>query len=343
MIEAPKVSPALMLQAKETIARTLSPTPLIRLNSASENGVWLKCESFQPTGSFKIRGATFKLSTLTRVERESGVVAYSTGNHAQAVAYACRAIGVQCTIVMSADAPEEKIEATCRLDAQVIMAEPSSAARRELAESIAQSSKASLIAPYDDFDVIAGQSTIAAELATQFSDLSAATVFIPIGGGGLIAGIASALRHHTPGCRIIGVEPAARGNALQSFKTGRNVASASPNMTIADAVRVSVLGDLTFPIIRRHVDDIVQVTDEEIISATLFLHDECKLVSEPAGGIALAAALKSGPERNPKIVIATGGNIALETLCSFRKRAQSRSEPEGASRAHASTRKQKDF
>jgi threonine dehydratase len=292
-------------------------TPLLAAGTTRTpcgNPIYLKAENLQPGGSFKIRGATYCLSLLTEQQRAGGVVAYSTGNHAQAVALAAKQQGIQATIVMSPDAPNYKVEATQRYGATVVMAETTSQARRELAEHLAMTQGLYLVPPYDSLDVMAGQGTIGLELLEQ---IAPAAVFVPIGGGGLIAGIAAAIKQNNPGVQIIGVEPEWENDAYQSFHLGHRVTLSTSSKSIADAIRVQTLGELTYPIIRRYVDDIVTVSEAEIASATLMATMETHLLLEPAGALGLAATLtyaKPLAQDKPVIALASGGNTTLENL-----------------------------
>lgn len=292
-------------------------TPVLAASTARTprgNPIYLKAENLQPSGSFKIRGAIYCLSLLTESQRAAGVIAYSTGNHAQAVALASQQLGIHATIVMSPDAPSFKVEATQRYGATVVMAEASSQARRKLAEHLAITQGLYLVPPYDNLDVMAGQGTIGLELLKQ---LAPAAVFVPIGGGGLIAGIAAAIKQTNPGVRIIGVEPEWENDAYQSFHRGYRVTLPTTSTSIADAVRVQTLGELTYPIICRFVDDIVTVSEAEIASATLMAALETHLLLEPAGALGLAAALTYAQplsQGKPVIALASGGNTTLENL-----------------------------
>ena len=279
-----------------------------------------KAENLLPTGSFKIRGATYRISTLSGEERLRGVVAYSTGNHAQAVAKAARDQGVAATIVMSPDVPRMKIDATERWGARVVHAEPSSEARRALAEKLAAEQGLVIVPPYDDLAVMAGQGTIGLELA---EDLPAAdtvsggiTVYVPIGGGGLLAGIAAALRQSRPEIAVIGVEPELEDDAYRSFRAGRIVALPGPSASMADAIKVQRLGALTFPLIRRFVDDIERVSEAEIAGAVLTAAGAMKILVEPGGAVGLAAAVRAaGARAGLHVAVIGGGNITLERLC----------------------------
>lgn len=306
--------------AADYLAGALGASPLVRVNhwrTASGAPILVKAESLMPTGSFKIRGATWRIATLTADERSRGVVAYSTGNHAQAVAKAASDAGIDATIVMSPDVPRAKVEATRRWGARIVMAEPSSHARRAAAERMARSEGYTLVAPYDDWRVMAGQASIAVELLQQCGERAPAAVFVPIGGGGLIAGVAAAMKQLAPHVTVIGVEPALEDDARRSLKTGRLVAMETPSESMADAIKVQCLGDLTFPLIRRYVDDIVTVDEAQIAAASLRYFDEAKLVVEPGAAVALAAALESRLDAAPGAdvaVLACGGNVTLERL-----------------------------
>lgn len=280
---------------------------------AQRCGRFLKAENLQPSGSFKIRGALHAIACLTDGQRAAGVIAYSTGNHAQAVALAARQQGINATIVMSPEAPAFKVEATRRFGAEVVMAEPTSQARRMLAEELARSRGLSLIPPYDDETVMAGQGTIGLEI---LESCMPAALFVPIGGGGLIAGIAAAVKQSNPAVRVIGVEPEWENDAWQSFQSGQKVALPAASASIADAIRVQTLGDLTYPLIRKYVDEIVTVSEAEIARATLFAAAEAHLVLEPAGALGLAAVVRYAGKlpAGPVVAVASGGNTTLSYL-----------------------------
>lgn len=306
-----------IVHARTRLLEKAMVTPLVAVGTRRTpqgNPIYLKAENLQPGGSFKIRGATYCLSLLDEQQRAAGVVAYSTGNHAQAVALASQQLGVRATIVMSPDAPSFKIEATQRYGARVVMAEASSHARRELAEHLASSERLYLVPPYDNLDVMAGQGTIGLEILEQTAP---AAVFVPIGGGGLLAGIAAAIKQMAPAVRVIGVEPEWENDAYQSFQRGHRITLAKASKSLADAVRVQMLGELTYPILCNYVDDIVTVSEQEIVAATLLAVQEAHVLLEPSGSLGLAAALTYSArveEGKPVIVIASGGNITLEAL-----------------------------
>ncbi len=309
--------------AADHLARVLAPSPLIDVSgwhTAAGAPISVKAECLMPTGSFKIRGATWCMATLTPAERARGVVAYSTGNHAQAVAKAAADAGVAATIVMSPEVPKAKIDVTEGWGARVVMAERSSHARRALAERLAHTHGYTLIAPYDDRRVMAGQASIGIELLKQCGAQPPAAVFVPVGGGGLIAGVAAAIKQLAPSVAVIGVEPALEDDARQSLRAGRLVSMEAPSASIADAIKVQCLGDLTFPLIRRYVDDIVTVQEGQIAAASLRYFNEARLVVEPGGACALAAAFESRLASLPGarvVVLACGGNITVERLAGF--------------------------
>lgn len=306
---------ALVLNSLQKIQAQLEAAGLktpVRAATISVNGrsrtIYLKAENLQPTGSFKIRGATAAVSNLSAEQRSRGVVAYSTGNHAQAVALAAQRTSVPATIIMSPDVPAEKIDGTRRYGVDVLMAEPTSEARRKLAEQHASEHRLALIPPYDDYTVISGQASIGIEIMSQCKP---SAVFVPIGGGGLIAGIAAAIKQLSPATRVIGVEPEWENDAWQSLRKGERVALSSPSQTVADAIKVQLIGEKTFPLIQRYVDDIVLVSEQQIINAIPFAEQHTGASVEPAGAVAVAAALWKSTEQDV-VAIVTGANISPE-------------------------------
>ncbi len=300
--------------AHSLLAGRVMATPLVPLGTAR---VLLKAECLQPAGSFKIRGATVRLAQLTAAERRAGVVAYSTGNHAQAVARAAADADVPATIVMSPDAPAAKVEATRGLGATVVMAAPSSAARRALAEQLARERGLALVPPYDDLAVMAGQGTIGLEILDQMAASPPAAVYVPVGGGGLLAGIAAAIKQVAPAVRVIGVEPVLEDDACRAFRSRQPVRLPGPSESIADAVKVQELGRLTLPLILAHVDDMVAVPEAAIAAACRACAEAARLVVEPSGALAAAAALAAA-DTGPIVAIASGGNITLDRLAALR-------------------------
>lgn len=291
-------------------------TPLVPLNMTNGpqgHPLLLKAECLQPSGSFKIRGATYCLSNLNEKQKKAGVITYSTGNHSQAVALAARRLGIRSTIVMSPDAPEFKIASTKAFGAEVILTEPSSDKRREVAEQLAKSKGLTLVPPYDHPDIITGQGTIGMEIMDA---LQPAAVFVPVGGGGLIAGIAMAIKQKNPSVPVIGVEPEWENDAYQSFYSGQLVSLPEASQTIADAIRVKKLGDMTFPLILNYVDEMMTVSEEQIAEATLLGIRETHLLLEPSGALGLAAALlyQNPLLEGPIVCVASGGNTTLSFL-----------------------------
>jgi threonine dehydratase len=300
-------------QARARIHPHLTPTPLIALD-LPETGrrISVKPEYLQPTGSFKIRGASNCVARLTDEQKQRGVIAYSTGNHAQAVAMAARAAGIPATIVMSPDVPQHKLERTRTLGARLMMAEPTSEARRKLAEQYACYEGLALIPPYDDLTVMAGQGTIGLEI---LDEVIPATVYVPVGGGGLIAGIAAAIKQREPFVRVVGVEPVEENDTFRSWTIGRRVSLAGPSGSIADAIKVQIPGEKTFPLMQRYVDDIVLVEDGQIVDAMRLYFRQTGHRLEPAGAAALAASLDSKTSADaagPVVCIGTGQNVTGE-------------------------------
>jgi threonine dehydratase len=291
-------------EARRVLAGAAVHTPLLPYR----RGAWLKAESLQRTGSFKFRGAYFAIARLPERQRAAGVVAYSTGNHAQAVALAAREFGTRAAIVMSPSAPPEKLAATRAAGAEVVMAEDSSAARKALAERLAAERGAGLVPPYEHLDVIAAQGTIAAEILDALPDCAA--LYVPVGGGGLIAGVALYAKRRRPGIRVIGAEPAGAADARESLAAGE-LRAWSRIETVCDGLSVAQLGAANFELIRHHVDEIAAVDDVETLAAMRRLLFDHKLLVEPSGAIALAAldaAGTRGPE--PAVAVLSGGNVA---------------------------------
>ena len=270
----------------------------------------LKCENLQRVGAFKFRGAYNAIANLSPVKRGRGVLTYSSGNHAQAMALASRLLDVKATIVMPTNAPAAKRRATEGYGASVVPYDPATEKREEVAARLQDKSDAVLIPPYDHVDVIAGQGTVGKELLEETGDLE--LLLVCCGGGGLLSGCALAARKLSPRCRVVGVEPEAGDDAMRSFKTGVLQTVHNPS-TIADGARTPSLGKLTFPLVRANVDDMVTVSDDDLIRAMRFVWERMKLVVEPTGVLALAAAMHGKVEvagRRVGVVL-TGGNVDL--------------------------------
>jgi threonine dehydratase len=272
--------------------------------------VFLKCENLQRVGAFKFRGAYNAVSRLTPAERTRGVLTYSSGNHAQAIALASRLLGVPATIVMPSDAPAAKRAATEGYGARVVPYDRATQDREEVARRLREDGDPVLIPPFDHAHVIAGQGTAARELVAEVGRLD--VLLVPCGGGGLLSGSAIAAAAWSPGCHVIGVEPQAGDDACRSFRTGVLHTVKDPP-TIADGARTPSLGALTFPIVRALAHDMVTVTDPEIVDAMRLLWERMKLVVEPTGALGLAAALAGRvPVAGRRVgIILTGGNVDL--------------------------------
>ena len=291
-------------------------SPLVRWDEEA----WLKLECLQPGGSFKIRGALTKLRRLSAESRAKGVVAYSSGNHGLAVARAARMFGVKATVVVPHDAPASKIAAIVRQGATLIACGPSSEERRVKAQQVAEDTGQILVPPYNDADVIAGQGTIGLELVEQLPHLS--SILVPVGGGGLVSGIAAAVKALKPSVRVVGVEPELAADARESLAAGKAVEwpAEKVSRTIADALRTQSLGPLTFAHVVALVDEIVTVSDEEILDAAVVLLGERRLVVEPAGAIAMAALRSRKVAAPGTAAVISGGNASVEMLTEMLRR-----------------------
>jgi len=282
----------------------------------------LKLENLQPIGAFKLRGAYNKVASLTDEERGRGVISYSSGNHAQGVAYAARALGVKAIIVMPGNAPKNKLEATAALGAQIVTVGPSSEERRLRAEELAAAHGYVIVPPYNDEKIIAGQGTVGLEI---LEDLPAVeTVLVPVGGGGLISGVSAAIKLSNPKIKVIGVEPELAADAQASLRAGHIVSLGAEQVTqtLADGLRTQSIGAINFEHMRAYVDDIVSVKEEEIARAMRALSGDPKTVAEPSGAVATAAFLFHSSELPPAkihVAVISGGNIDPETLRELRK------------------------
>ena len=272
--------------------------------------VHFKCENLQRMGAFKFRGAYNALSHLSQDAKRRGVVAFSSGNHAQAVALASRMLGIPATIVMPKNAPRVKLDATRGYGAEVVTYDNPNESREALANRIASEKGMTVVPPFDHPHIIAGQGTAAKELIEDTGPLD--VLLGPCGGGGLLTGCAIAAKHLAPSCRVIGVEPAAGDDATRSFKTKTLQTIPVPD-TIADGARTTSLGKITFPLLMRHVDDMLTVTDDELLRWMFFLWERMKIVVEPTGTLAAAALLEKKIDAKGKRVgvVLSGGNVDL--------------------------------
>ena len=304
-----------VIKAAESRGEEIRITPLIHSTTFSKmsgSEIYLKAEFRQKTGSFKIRGAYYKIQTLTREEKDKGVVAASAGNHAQGVAYASKKADIRCTIVMPKTASPAKISATRRYGADVILYGTTYEESSRKAQEIAHNTGATIIHAFDDPQIIAGQGVIGLEIIDAMPDVD--EIYVPIGGGGLAAGILLAIKQKNPKIRIIGVQTSSFPAMRDSLKKGE-ITKAGDKTSIADGIAVRVPGGITFSIIRDMIDDIVLVSDEEIIKATFLMLERTKFVVEPAGAAALAYILAKRPAQNKKVVcIMGGGNVDMYLL-----------------------------
>ncbi|MCW8880636.1 MAG: threo-3-hydroxy-L-aspartate ammonia-lyase [Kangiellaceae bacterium] len=282
------------------------------LNQKFNAEILFKCENFQRVGAFKFRGAYNSISQLSDEQKASGVLAYSSGNHAQAVACVGKLLGVATTIVMPSDAPEIKLAATKGYGADVIQYDPDTQVREEVAAELLEGKSLTLIPPFDHEDVIAGQGTVAYEFINEVSRLDA--LLAPCGGGGLLSGTAVASKNLNPKTKVYGIEPELADDATLSFKTGKIHSKPNPP-TIADGTRTARVGDKTFPLICEYVDDMRTVSEEAIEQAVRFFFYRMKMVVEPSGALGLAALLTGAIKPEGRIgVIISGGNIDGPTM-----------------------------
>jgi threo-3-hydroxy-L-aspartate ammonia-lyase len=286
-------------------------TPLVPF-ARIEPRLLVKAESLQPTGAFKLRGAYAAISALAPEVRSVGVVAHSSGNHAHAVAYAAALLNIPATVVVPTTAPSVKVEAARSLGAVIVISEPSLQARTAAVDELIAEHGYTPIPPFESIDVIAGQGTVGLEIAADCPDVD--LVVCPVGGGGLISGVAAAIKASNPAARVVGVEPELAADARDSLRAGHRVAwsAAETQRTIADALRVDQVGVLAMEHLASLVDDIVTVSDEEILETMRLLATGARLVAEPGGAVAVAACLfRAGelPQSSRRVAILSGGNV----------------------------------
>lgn len=306
-------------QAAERILGVAHRTPVLTSRTVNEEfgaEIFFKCENMQRMGAFKFRGGYNALAKFSPEQRRAGVVAFSSGNHAQAIALSAKILGMPATIVMPQDAPAAKVAATRGYGATVVTYDRYTEDREQIGRELAEKHGLTLIPPYDHADVIAGQGTAAKELFEEVGPLDA--FFVCLGGGGLLSGSALATRALSPGCLLYGVEPEAGNDGQQSFRTGEIVHIDTPR-TIADGAQTQHLGQLTFPIIQRDVDDILTVSDEELVACMRFFAERMKIVVEPTGCLGFAAAHRMKDQLKGKKVgvLISGGNIDLGRFASL--------------------------
>jgi threonine dehydratase len=305
--------------AAERLRGHAHETPVLTsrtINRELDAELFFKCENLQRMGAFKFRGAFNALSRFDERQRKAGVVTFSSGNHAQAVALSASLLGIPATILMPADAPAAKMAATRGYGGRVVTYDRYTEDREAIGRELSEKHGLTLIPPYDHADVISGQGTAARELIEETGELDA--LFTPLGGGGLLSGSALSTRALSPRCEIYGVEPAAGNDGQQSFRSGGIVRIETPK-TIADGAQTQHLGALTFEIIRREVKDVLTATDDELVECMRFFAERMKLVVEPTGclGFAAARAMKGSLKGRRVGVILSGGNVDLARLCAL--------------------------
>ena len=292
--------------------------PLSQQEAAKDDRqLYLKPENLQPIGAFKLRGAYNKIASLSDEERLRGVISYSSGNHAQGVAYAARALGAKAVIVMPSNAPKIKREATASLGAEIVVVGPASSERQAKAEELAAQHGYVIVPPYNDEKIIAGQGTMGLEILEDLPEVE--TVLIPVGGGGMISGVATAIKLSKPAVKIIGAEPTLAADAQASLRSGMIVHLTADEVTrtVADGLRTQSIGPINFEHMLRYVDDIVSVSEDEIREAMRRLAANSKTTAEPSGAVAVAAFLfhrDELPRTKLNVAIISGGNIEPQML-----------------------------
>ena len=295
------------------IART---TPLLDVSAIAGRPLFLKCESLQPGGAFKIRGAYNMVAQLTPEQRARGVVTYSSGNHGQAMALAARELGIPAVVVMPTTAPPIKIDGARGFGAEVILEGTTSVDRRRRAEQEAAARGLTMVPPFDHEWIIAGQGTLGLEILEQRPDVEA--ILVPVGGGGLLAGVSTAIKATKPSVRVIGVEPVGAAAMKASLDAGHPV-TLEKTASVADGLMPVRPGDETFEHARRFVDEILTVDDDQIIDAVLWAFEKAKIVAEPSGAATIAAALYGRVDcAGPLVAIVSGGNMAMGKLAELR-------------------------
>ena len=308
--------------AQNRISGVSIHTPLFefKLRAQDPRRLFLKPENQQPIGAFKVRGAYNKIASLSEADRKRGVITYSSGNHGRGVAYAARALKVKAVIVMPSNAPAIKREATAALGAEIVLVGPGSAERQLKAEELAERYGYVIVPPYNDEQIIAGQGTIGLEILEDLPDVE--IILVPVGGGGMISGVATAIKLSKPSVKVIGVEPELAADAQASLRAGKIVQfpASEVTRTMADGLRTQSIGPINFEHIHRYVDDIVTVTEDEIREAVRLLASNPLTVAEPSGAVAVAGFLfrrDQLPKTKLNVAIISGGNIDPEMLKEF--------------------------
>src|SRR5216684_2768533 len=298
--------------------------PLIEFDLRAEEGrrLFLKPENQQPIGAFKLRGAYNKIASLSEEDRMRGVISYSSGNHAQGVAYAARALNVKAVIVMPTNAPMIKREATAALGADIVLVGPGSTERQLKAEELAAQHGYVIVPPYNDEHIIAGQGTMGLEILEDLPDVE--TVLVPVGGGGMISGVATAIKLSKPSAKLIGVEPELAADAQASLRAGKIVQFPAEQVsrTLADGLRTQSVGPINFEHIKKYVDDIITVTEDEIRHTMKLLSANPDTIAEPSGAVAVAGFVfhrDELPQTELNVAIISGGNIEPQLLDELRR------------------------
>ncbi len=301
-------------RARQRILKAVRVTPLAPASSdESWAHLWLKCENLQAGGAFKLRGAFNFVSQLDPAVRARGVITYSSGNHGQAMALAARRLGAPAVVVMPTTAPAVKVDGARAFGAEVLFAGTTSIDRKLAAEALASERRLTIVPPFDHADIIAGQGTAGLEIVDQRPDVKA--IYVPVGGGGLISGVAAAVKRLAPSVRLVGVEPAGAPKMTRSLAAGQPTTLAAID-SIADGLLAVRPGDLTFAHVQALVDEVVTVTDDEIRDAMRFLVRQSKLVAEPSGAASVAGALRMAPagSRGVHVAVVSGGNLEMSAL-----------------------------
>ena len=293
--------------ARQRIRAIAKITPLVDVSNLAGRPLWLKCESLQPGGAFKIRGAYNMVAQLSDAERRRGVITYSSGNHGQAVALAARELGAPAVVVMPTTAPQIKVDGARGFGAEVVFEGTTSLHRRAKAEALAAERGLVMVPPFDHEWIIAGQGTLGLEILEQLPDVG--TVLAPIGGGGLVSGVAAAVKHTRSSVQVIGIEPSGAAGMKRSIEAGE-VRTLEGSASVADGLMAARPGDLTFAHVQTFVDRIDTVDDSEIVAAVRWLFLRAKIVAEPSGAATVAAALRDSAAYPPPVVaIVSGGNL----------------------------------
>lgn len=307
------VTLAAIRAARQRIAAIARVTPLVDVSAEAGRPLWLKCESLQPAGAFKIRGAYNMVAQLDEPQRRRGVITFSSGNHGQAVALAARELGAPAVVVMPTSAPAIKVEGAKAFGAEVILEGTTSAHRRARAEAEAAARGLTMVPPFDHEWIIAGQGTLGLEILEQCPEVR--TVFVPVGGGGLIAGVATAIKRTRPDVRVVGVEPAGAAKMTAALAAGGPV-TLEKTSSIADGLLTMRAGDLTFAHVRAFVDEVVTVADAEIAAAVEWLFSTARIVAEPSGAATTAAVLAREAD-GATVAVVSGGNVAPEDFARY--------------------------